>query len=119
MLSMHSYLLAHKKTVVIRPQMHNGFLPTIDIVAFRYVRASVELRVSANELAVKFGEPHQAKGLGDRQVAHKKSRQVGQVLDGLDQATEVASHDLGEWTSSMWMLIGVYLNRKDDSCGRR
>lgn len=31
MISMPALVPAHKKTVVIRPQMHNGLLPTNDI----------------------------------------------------------------------------------------
>lgn len=79
-------------------------------VAFQYSKASVRVRCPAEGDRTEFGEPHRTQG---GVAAHKKSRQVGQVLDGLDQATEVASHDRGKWTSSMWMLIGVLLERKE------
>jgi len=55
--SVTATMSAHKKTVVIRPQIHNDFLPTIVIAAFCYVEASVVIAGCAGELATEFGEP--------------------------------------------------------------
>lgn len=89
---MNASLSAHKKTVVIRPQIHNGFLPTIRIVAFRYSRASVDLIADAEQVAVEFGEPHHAnvRGLTIRSNARrKKAVKWGRYLTALTRQPEL------------------------------